>query len=261
MGRLIIVDEIGCYSYEIKLAVENNINFSFSEVEIVESLDKAMDLLEKYSRVENNMNLLINYIEKYKDRIEKTLEQYKKIKFSYTPKIFIYTDVEMKKIPEIVFSSKVSHVLLINEAKTNLKDKVLQCLITHSNCSINEKNNGQITLEKYVEQATSRIYPFKDLIGAKYLYLCCVKCIKEPKLLTVPIKQLYYEVGQEFGADTLVVDRSIRNLINKGVKNDKLLELCLYTNTDIRWLKVTNANILSAIVLGYQNQHKKVVLQ
>ncbi len=260
MGKLLIIDDKGKYSTEIKSKLEKNSYFSFYEIQILKGVDEAIPILEQYCRTEDNVHILIYYHNIYLKRIEELLAKYQTIKFIYKPKIFVYTDVDVNLLPEIIFTQKVAHLLLINDSKVNLTEKIVQYFLTHKNCSRYKKTSYDISMEQYVEQSIEKICTNVNLIGAKYLFLCCVICIKNPKKMSIPIKQLYYEVGEELGADPQAVDRSIRNLINKGVKNDNLIELCNYTNTDVRWLKVSNANVLSAIVLGYQNQFKKVTL-
>lgn len=253
MYNIMIFDENVDNSNKIKEELEKNNDITFTKIQTANTNLDSVDLLTNSAQKKEKIDIILQNIDMLKSNDVNVISILDTIKFKESPKVVLYSSSSIMKMPDVVFSDKVDFLLLNALNTENLANQIVDFCINNRD---EEKSKMKLSKEEYIRTAILKMNHKDRLIGYSYLFEACRLCIDDHKKLTIPTIKLFYEVGENCGADITTVDRSIRNFIMRGVKEDNLEALCEYTNININVAKISSATVISAIVLGYQNMNR-----
>lgn len=250
MYNIVIFDENIDNLNKINDELVRNKDIKFTKILKAKNELEAVEILYNSTRNNQKIDIFIQNIEMIKRGSINIINILDTIVSEKKPKIVLYTSNNVIKIAKSVFSDKVDFLILNMLTEENLADQILDYC---SNTLEDKKTVIKVSKEEYIRTAILKINNKDRLMGYTYLFEACRLCINDPKKLIMQTKNLYEEVGKNCGTDITTVDRSIRNLITRGIKEDKLAAFCEYTNINIVIAKISNGTVISAIVIGYQN--------
>ncbi len=254
MHKVILIDEKSVYSNKIIDIYKKNQYLNKNEIIHSNSFTNINDIIDDYISQNISIDLILHYTQDISIAIKKLIET----NYSRTIRIFIYTKLTPLCLNEAVFSEKVNYIFFIKNRETEMINKLCNCLLTRNPITNIPLTKTQ-TKNHYLENVLYSIYPNQHLLGYNYLYNVCSLCISNPTILGFKIKDLYSEISDCVGADIEAIDRSIRNFINKGIKNDNLENFYNYIEAEHSLFKITNAHIIHIITINYLNKNSKTI--
>ncbi len=252
MSNLIIIEHRQAGLNELKYLTSKHKIKAYDQVLIVEGIESALEIIENDNDIRHSeVDILVYYGYCYKEKVDEMLERFMKIEFSFQPKIYVYTDLDIHELPEIVFSNKVEYLFFTYDIDEKFLFKAISCLQSRMNWVKLEPKVS--SFEEYTQLAISKIDGNISMIGARYLIEICKLTYNKRYSFPLQIKKLYKEVEDICMADSVAIEGSIRNLIKKGNSKDNLKSFFEFVDMDSNLTKVTNQSIITAIILGYQN--------
>lgn len=253
MYTIMIFDENVDNSNKIRDELEKNNEIIFTKIQTANTTLDSVGLLSNSVQNSVRIDIILQNIEMLKSNEVNAINILDTIMFKEMPKVILYSSNSIMKIPEIVFSDKIDFLIINASNEASLANQVVE--FCRNNCQ-NAIQQIKLSKEEYIRTAILKINHKDRLVGYTYLFEACRICIDDHKKLALHTKKIFSEVGANCGADITTVDRSIRNFIIRGIKEDGLEAFCNYTNININMAKISSATVISGVVLGYQNMSR-----